>query len=96
MQDFCLKSCIGGNALKSASNSGKAVDGSVNCDANEMDWEDGTISIPEFSQGYSHDHGREVTVEFTESPSYIQRKPSRRTSAEDKVNFKSQVVAFNT
>jgi len=73
---------------KSTCDIGAGVEGSVPCDANEMDWEEGTISVPESTEGYFHEHEREVTVEFTDSPSSARKKCSRRVSAEDKVNCK--------
>ena len=85
--DFGLKGYVSGNVAKSSSNISRGVEGSVHCDANEMDWEEGTISASEFREDYSHEHGREVTVEFTDSPSSAQKKRSRRASAEEKVNY---------
>lgn len=83
-RELGLKGCSGkmeGSTLSKGENAG----GGIHPDVNEMDWEEGTISILEAREGYSHDLGRDVTVEFTESTSAAQRKPSRRSSAHDKV-----------
>jgi xeroderma pigmentosum group C-complementing protein len=48
----------------------------------EMDWVDGDIPAME---GFAHDLGKEVTVEFTDSPSSAEKKTSRRLSPEEKV-----------
>ncbi|KAJ3705821.1 hypothetical protein LUZ61_009526 [Rhynchospora tenuis] len=47
----------------------------------EMDWEDGDIPAME---GFSHELGKEVTVEFTDSPSSVEKRTSRRVSPEEK------------
>lgn len=70
------------------------MEGSAGCDENEMDWEEGMISVPGSWEGHSHEYGREVTVEFTDSPSSAQRKRPRRFSAEEKVNCEDLVVVF--
>ncbi|XP_010932557.2 DNA repair protein RAD4 isoform X3 [Elaeis guineensis] len=85
LSDLGLNSCNSGKMEGSTSSKGKHAGGNVHLDVNEMDWEEGTISVLEGGEGYSHDLGREVTVEFTDSPSAAQRRPSRRVSAEDKV-----------
>ncbi|XP_020269305.1 DNA repair protein RAD4 isoform X2 [Asparagus officinalis] len=77
IQYFGLKRCITENAEQSTSNVGEGMDGSIQCDANEMDWEEGMISISEFKE-------ENVTVEFVDSSSSAQRKRSRKASAEDK------------
>ncbi|XP_008803880.2 DNA repair protein RAD4 [Phoenix dactylifera] len=83
--DLGLKGCSSQKMEGSTSSRGKDVGGKVHLDVNEMDWEEGTISVSEGREGYSHDLGRVVTVEFTDSPSTAQRRASRRASAEDKV-----------
>ncbi|XP_078180088.1 DNA repair protein Rad4 family isoform X1 [Carex rostrata] len=47
----------------------------------EMDWEDGDIPTME---GFSHDLGKEVTIEFTDLPSSAEKRTSRRLSPEEK------------
>ncbi|KAJ4760239.1 DNA repair protein complementing XP-C cells [Rhynchospora pubera] len=47
----------------------------------EMDWEDGDIPAME---GFAHELGKEVTVEFTDSPSSAEKRTSRRVSPEEK------------
>ncbi|XP_020584601.1 DNA repair protein RAD4 isoform X2 [Phalaenopsis equestris] len=61
----------------------KHFEKNVHYDANELDWEEGMIPPSESGNGYSHELGKEVTIEFSESPSTKQR-PSRRFSVEDK------------
>ncbi|WOL06599.1 DNA repair protein RAD4 isoform X2 [Canna indica] len=57
--------------------------GDVIYDANELVWEEGTIPVSVNMEDYSHEVGREVTVEF-DSPSSSQKKVPRRISAKDK------------
>ncbi|KAG1358767.1 DNA repair protein RAD4 [Cocos nucifera] len=83
--DIGLKACNSGKMEGSTSSKGEHTGGNVHLNVNEMDWEEGTISVSDGREGYSHDLGREVTVEFTDSPSAAQRRPSRRVSAQDKV-----------
>lgn len=87
--DLGLKGCNSGKMEGSTSSKGEHAGANVHLDANEMDWEEGTISVSEGREGYFHELGREVTVEFTESPSAAQRRPSRRVSAQDKVNHRN-------
>ncbi|XP_042501207.1 DNA repair protein RAD4 isoform X2 [Macadamia integrifolia] len=47
----------------------------------DSDWEDGLIPIPDSRE---HTLATEVTVEFSDSPSSVKRRPIRRASAEDK------------
>ncbi|KAJ6796495.1 DNA repair protein RAD4 isoform X1 [Iris pallida] len=77
------KGGIGGNAETIMSSKGRDVEGS-SYDANEMEWEEGTISLPEFMEGHCNEHGDEVIVEFTESPPSAQKNPPRNVSAEAK------------
>ncbi|XP_072982141.1 DNA repair protein RAD4 isoform X4 [Typha latifolia] len=80
--DAGVKGCSSGSAREETL---KEEDGgaSGHFDASEMDWEEGTISSLECREVHSHDLGKEVTVEFTDSPS-AERKTSRRASAEEK------------
>ncbi|KAF7100728.1 hypothetical protein CFC21_102206 [Triticum aestivum] len=49
-----------------------------------MEWEDGHVSPVEYKEGYSHDLGETVTVEFTDVPSSTEKKSVRRHTAEEK------------
>ncbi|XP_039127277.1 DNA repair protein RAD4 [Dioscorea cayenensis subsp. rotundata] len=74
-----------GNSVGRKSIEGDDVEGSVRLgDVNEFDWEDGDILASESKEAYLHDSEKEITVEFTDSPSTTQRKPSRRATAEEK------------
>ncbi|VAI73029.1 unnamed protein product [Triticum turgidum subsp. durum] len=53
-------------------------------DAAGMEWEDGHVSPVERKEGYSHDLGETVTVEFTDVPSSTEKKSVRRHTAEEK------------
>ncbi|CAM0911519.1 unnamed protein product [Alopecurus aequalis] len=53
-------------------------------DAAGMDWEEGHVSALECKEGYSHDLGDTVTVEFTDVPSSAEKKSVRRHTAEEK------------
>ncbi|XP_020178144.1 DNA repair protein RAD4 isoform X1 [Aegilops tauschii subsp. strangulata] len=53
-------------------------------DAAGMEWEDGHVSPVECKEGYSHDLGETVTVEFTDVPSSTEKKSVRRHTAEEK------------
>lgn len=53
-------------------------------DAAGMDWEEGHVSVVEREQGYSHDLGETVTVEFTDVPSSTEKRTVRRHTAEEK------------
>lgn len=48
---------------------------------NDLDWEDGSIPILDSTTNLP------VTIEISETPNSNRRKPSRRASAEDKVNY---------
>ncbi|KAH0449839.1 hypothetical protein IEQ34_020531 [Dendrobium chrysotoxum] len=61
----------------------KHFEKNVQSNANEVDWEEGMIPFSESRDGYSHELGKEVTIEFSESPSAKTRHP-RRLSVEDK------------
>lgn len=75
-----------GNSVGRKSIESDDVEGSVRLgDVNEFDWEDGDILASESKEAYLHDSEKEITVEFTDSPSTTQRKPSRRATAEEKV-----------
>ncbi|XP_038721413.1 DNA repair protein RAD4-like [Tripterygium wilfordii] len=50
----------------------------------DSDWEDGSISTLDQGGDLFHDHIKEVTIEFNESPDSAGRKPVRRASAEEK------------
>ena len=50
-----------------------------------MEWEDAHVSPVEYKEGYSHDLGETVTVEFTDVPSSTEKKSVRRHTAEEKV-----------
>ncbi|KAG0455486.1 hypothetical protein HPP92_024778 [Vanilla planifolia] len=52
--------------------------------SDEVDWEEGSIPLSECGVKDCHELGKEITVEFSESPSSTQRRPSRRVSIEDK------------
>ncbi|URE22716.1 protein complementing XP-C cells [Musa troglodytarum] len=81
--EFNLKGC--GTRNGKGSTLVKEADAEdISYDANELVWEEGTIPVPENLESYSHDVGREVTVEFTDSPSCSQKKLPRRISAKDK------------
>ena len=56
-------------------------------DAAGMDWEEGHVSAVDCKEGYSHDLGDTVTVEFTDVPSSTEKKSVRRHTAEEKVTF---------
>lgn len=88
IQDVNLQRCSFTNADRSTLSKdgarGTEYGGSSKCDANDFDWEEGSIPVSEDREGYSHDLGREVIIEFTDSPCSAQRKPSRRASAEEK------------
>ncbi|XP_062191832.1 DNA repair protein RAD4 isoform X2 [Phragmites australis] len=51
-------------------------------DAAEMDWEEGHVL--EHEEGYSHELGETITVEFTDVPSSTNKKSARRPTAEEK------------
>ncbi|WOL19635.1 hypothetical protein Cni_G28437 [Canna indica] len=65
--------------------------GDVTYDTNELLWEEDTILVL-VNMVYSHEIGREVTVEFTDSPSSSQKEVPRRIFAKDKVNLNYQFV----
>ncbi|XP_072978288.1 DNA repair protein RAD4 isoform X2 [Typha angustifolia] len=81
--DAGVKGCSSGSAREEILKEEGDGGASGHCDASEMDWEEGTISSIGCREVYSHDLGKEVTVEFTDSPS-AERKTSRRASAEEK------------
>ncbi|KAG6518503.1 hypothetical protein ZIOFF_021978 [Zingiber officinale] len=56
----------------------------VGDDANELVWEEGRVPVSENKGGYSYDAGRELTIEFTDTPSSSGKKLPRRFSAKDK------------
>ncbi|XP_058078380.1 DNA repair protein RAD4 isoform X2 [Magnolia sinica] len=53
-------------------------------ETDEPDWEDGSVSISDVRENLSNNLEREVTVEFSKSPSSAKRKVIRRASVEDK------------
>jgi xeroderma pigmentosum group C-complementing protein len=53
---------------------------------NDSDWEDGSIPNLDSTDNLP------VTIEFSETPNSDRRKPVRRASAEDKVNFTYKIV----
>jgi hypothetical protein len=65
-------------------------------DAAGMDWEEGHVSVVECKEGYSHDLGETVTVEFTDDvPSSAEKKSVRRHTAEEKVkHFTNNFLMF--
>lgn len=58
----------------------------------EMDWEDGDMPAME---GFSHDLGKEVTIEFTDLPSSAEKRTSRRLSPEEKVCAFNRGIWYN-
>lgn len=56
----------------------------VDGDTAGMDWEEGQVSALECKEGFSHDLGETVTVEFTDVPSSTEKKSVRRHTAEEK------------
>ncbi|MQL95143.1 hypothetical protein Taro_027810 [Colocasia esculenta] len=54
-------------------------------DANEPDWEDGTISTTHLKDVQLDPCGNVMTIELSESPSLAQRRTVRRASSEDKI-----------
>lgn len=65
-------------------------------DAAGMEWEDGHVSLVECNEGYSHDLGETVTVEFADVPSSTEKKSVRRHTAEEKVkHFTSGEIVIN-
>ncbi|KAJ0988363.1 hypothetical protein J5N97_006719 [Dioscorea zingiberensis] len=71
------------NVVGTISNKEEDVDVSVRRDANELEWEDGTILASESKEAYSHDY-EDITIELTDFPSTTQQKPSRRATIEEK------------
>lgn len=63
----------------------KHFEKNVQYNVNEVDWEEGMIPFSESRDGYSHELGKELTIEFSESPSAKTRHP-RRCTVEDKVS----------
>lgn len=78
--DARVKRCSAGSSEKSnLEEQAEAIGGT---DAAEMEWEEGHVLEQE---GYSHDHGETVTVEFNDVPSSTNKKNARRHTAEEKV-----------
>ncbi|KAL6598608.1 hypothetical protein ACP70R_046307 [Stipagrostis hirtigluma subsp. patula] len=77
-----LKQCTAGNhGNKNLEEQTEAVGDN---DAADMDWEEGHVSTVEHNEGYSHELGETVTVEFTDGPSSTNKKSVRRPTAEEK------------
>ncbi|KAG8047367.1 hypothetical protein GUJ93_ZPchr0008g13288 [Zizania palustris] len=53
-------------------------------DAADMDWEEGHAFSVEHKEGYSHDLGETITIEFTDVPSSTEKKSVQRVTAEEK------------
>ncbi|XP_074588745.1 DNA repair protein RAD4 isoform X2 [Curcuma longa] len=75
-----LKGCETRNVKASTS----VASENVGDDANELVWEEGRVPVSENKGGYSYDDGRELTIEFTDTPSSSGKKLPRRFSAKDK------------
>jgi hypothetical protein len=84
--DASTKRCGAGSSVKKnlEENEPEAIGES---DAAGMDWEEGHVSVVDCKEGYSHDLGETVTVEFTDVPSSAEKKSVRRHTAEEKVNI---------
>jgi xeroderma pigmentosum group C-complementing protein len=80
--DSSLKRSSTGSRQKSSLE--EQTEAIVNNGAAEMEWEEGHVLEHD---GYSHDHGDTVTVEFNDAPSSTNKKNSRRATAEEKVFF---------
>lgn len=78
-----LKGCDARNVKASTS----VASEHVGDDENELVWEEGRVPVSENKEDYSYDDGREVTIEFTDTPSSSGKKLPRRFSAKDKVNI---------
>lgn len=81
--DASTKKCSAGSSVKKnlEENEPEAIGES---DAAGMDWEEGHVSVVDCKEGYSHDLGETVTVEFTDVPSSAEKKSVRRHTAEEK------------
>ncbi|KAM0887916.1 hypothetical protein ACQ4PT_028684 [Festuca glaucescens] len=86
--DGSTKRCSAGSSVKKnlEENEPEAIGES---DAAGMDWEEGHVSVVDCKEGYSHDLGETVTVEFTDVPSSTEKKSVRRHTAEEKASVLS-------
>nr|CAD1826547.1 unnamed protein product [Ananas comosus var. bracteatus] len=82
-RDVSVKGC-GMRNTKESTLMGREEAASGHFDASEMDWEEGIVSTLDCREGFSHDLGKDVIVEFTGLPSPAERKINRRASAEEK------------
>lgn len=81
--DADKKKCIAGSSEKTNLEEEEA--GTIgDSDAAGMDWEEGHVSAVECKEGYAHELGETVTVEFTDVPSSTEKKSVRRATAEEK------------
>lgn len=60
----------------------------------EPDWEDGSVPTQSSTKDHQEDKVNSVTIEFEASPDSAKRKPICRASAEDKVNFITELNIF--
>jgi xeroderma pigmentosum group C-complementing protein len=93
--DASMKRCIAGSPVKKNLEANEpGVIGES--DAAGMDWEEGHVSVVECKDGYSHDLGETVTVEFTDDvPSSAEKKSVRRHTAEEKVKHFTNIFFIN-
>lgn len=85
-RDVSVKGC-GMRNTKESTLTGREEAASGHFDASEMDWEEGIVSTSDCREGFSHDLGKDVIVEFTGLPSPAERKINRRVSSEEKVSY---------
>lgn len=81
----CCSSDALGNASRAENDEERSCQYTASESREEMDdadWEDGSIPIMESS------YNDQVTIEFSGISDNVGRKPIRRATAEDKVNFK--------
>uniref|UniRef100_A0A0D9X811 Rad4 beta-hairpin domain-containing protein n=1 Tax=Leersia perrieri TaxID=77586 RepID=A0A0D9X811_9ORYZ len=71
----------GGSEKNSLDEDPKAIG---DCDAADMEWEEGHVFASEHDEDYSSELAETVTVEFTDVPSSTEKKTVRRLTAEEK------------